>query len=145
MRTNLDAGVPLQVLPPLRDASAPVDLRPRPSHEVRYRHRPRHPARQRRRAVSLLLLGLLVGAAVPAGPAALRAAARFTSPSPQSEPVPVDVAEGTTYVVRRGDTLWGIARRLAPDSDPRLVVDALRAANGGADLQVGDELVLDLG
>jgi hypothetical protein len=33
---------------------------------------------------------------------------------------------------------------VAPDEDPRVVVDALRAANGGPDLEVGERLVIDL-
>jgi nucleoid-associated protein YgaU len=37
---------------------------------------------------------------------------------------------GSGYVVRQGDTLWSIARRVAPDRDPRSVVDAIAAANG---------------
>jgi LysM repeat protein len=35
-----------------------------------------------------------------------------------------------TYVVRSGDTLWSIAARFAPSTDPRIVVDAIAAANG---------------
>jgi hypothetical protein len=45
------------------------------------------------------------------------------------------------YVVESGDTLWSIARRVAPARDPRPVVDALVEANnlrGG--LQAGQEL-----
>jgi Tfp pilus assembly protein FimV len=45
------------------------------------------------------------------------------------------------YVVQPGDTLWSIARQVAPDRDPRPVVDALVEANdlrGG--LQAGQEL-----
>ena len=45
------------------------------------------------------------------------------------------------YVVEPGDTLWSIARRVAPGRDPRPVVDALLEANdlhGG--LQAGQEL-----
>ena len=45
------------------------------------------------------------------------------------------------YVVQPGDTLWSIARRVAPGQDPRPVVDGLIAANdlrGG--LQAGQEL-----
>jgi Tfp pilus assembly protein FimV len=45
------------------------------------------------------------------------------------------------YVVEQGDTLWAIARRVAPGQDPRPVVDALVEANdlhGG--LQAGQEL-----
>jgi nucleoid-associated protein YgaU len=35
----------------------------------------------------------------------------------------------SSYVVRQGDTLWSIAERVAPDTDPRPVVDRLAAAN----------------
>ena len=35
-----------------------------------------------------------------------------------------------TYVVRPGDTLWSIATRLEPSTDPRLVIDAITSANG---------------
>jgi Tfp pilus assembly protein FimV len=44
-------------------------------------------------------------------------------------------------VVAPGDTLWSIARRVAPGRDPRPVVDGLIEANdvrGG--LQAGQEL-----
>lgn len=34
-----------------------------------------------------------------------------------------------TYVVRAGDTLWSIVTRLAPSTDPRVVVDAIATAN----------------
>ena len=35
-----------------------------------------------------------------------------------------------TYVVRPGDTLWSIATRFAPTTDPRVVVDGITSANG---------------
>jgi nucleoid-associated protein YgaU len=35
-----------------------------------------------------------------------------------------------TYVVRPGDTLWSIATRFVPSTDPRVVVDAITSANG---------------
>src|SRR3712207_3558261 len=39
-------------------------------------------------------------------------------------------APRVTYVVEPGDTLWSIARRVAPGRDPRPVVDGLIEANG---------------
>ena len=36
----------------------------------------------------------------------------------------------TSYVVREGDTLWTIAQKLAPGSDPRPIVDLLSTMNG---------------
>jgi len=50
-------------------------------------------------------------------------------------------APRVTYVVQPGDTLWSIARQVAPGQDPRPVVDRLIEANdvrGG--LQTGQEL-----
>lgn len=55
-----------------------------------------------------------------------------------------------TYIVRAGDTLWGVSRSIAPDSDPRDVVDAIAAVNGSdgapfdvnAPLTPGQELSL---
>jgi nucleoid-associated protein YgaU len=38
-------------------------------------------------------------------------------------------ANATTYVVRPGDTLWSIATRFRPGTDPRLVVDRIARAN----------------
>jgi Tfp pilus assembly protein FimV len=35
-----------------------------------------------------------------------------------------------TYVVRPGDTLWSIAARFVPSTDPRVVVHAITSANG---------------
>jgi hypothetical protein len=63
-------------------------------------------------------------------------------------------AQGSTEVQPRvqleqttvlpGDTLWGVAKRLAPGQDPRPVVDQIRRLNGlsGAELQAGQQLLL---
>ena len=51
------------------------------------------------------------------------------------------VAE-TTYVVRTGDTLWSIARRVQPVGDVRPLVDALAETRGGHPLQPGERIVL---
>ena len=49
-----------------------------------------------------------------------------------------------TVVVRPGDTLWAIAARTTPESDPRAVADAIVAANGidAAGLVPGQRLVV---
>jgi nucleoid-associated protein YgaU len=53
----------------------------------------------------------------------------------------------TSYVVRDGDTLWSIARRVAPDGDPRPIVDALATANrlDGTGLVPGQSLIVPAG
>ncbi len=58
---------------------------------------------------------------------------------------PQPVAEHR-YVVRAGDTLWSIATRVAPQEDPRAVVDSIKIANGvdGASLVPGQSLVLPI-
>jgi Tfp pilus assembly protein FimV len=51
---------------------------------------------------------------------------------------------GTTYVVRPGDTLWGISERLMPGVDPRIGVGRISEANGVAagDLVPGQALIV---
>ena len=41
-----------------------------------------------------------------------------------------EASTSRTYVVRPGDTLWSIATRLAPSTDPRIVIEAITSANG---------------
>jgi Tfp pilus assembly protein FimV len=52
-----------------------------------------------------------------------------------------------TYVVRPGDTLWAVARRVAPAVDPRATVLAIERANGvdGSTLRPGDVLRIPAG
>jgi Tfp pilus assembly protein FimV len=73
--------------------------------------------RRRRLVAFLVALGL---AGVVSGPVANAVAAGGASRSEAPR----------TYVVRPGDTLWSIATRFAPSTDPRIVVDAIRSANG---------------
>lgn len=51
---------------------------------------------------------------------------------------------GSSVVVQPGETLWSIATRVAPNTDPRGEVDALIAANHlkGAAISAGQVLVL---
>jgi hypothetical protein len=133
----------------------PVEARPT---ESRPRHGGRTPARplpdratrwRRRRLATLvvgalLLLGLVGVVQVVAPPLSTSGGGSpATAPSGASPPV-----AGEVYVVQPGDTLWTVAGAVAPDRDPRPVVDRLREVNdiGGAGaLDVGDRLVIDLG
>jgi LysM domain len=107
---------------------------------------PDRPTRfRRRRLVALVMAVALFAAAATAGRALVGAAASVEPSSPQPVDAPAPSPPGETYVVRPGDTLWSIAAAIAPDSDPRPVVDALRNANGGRpELQVGERLVVRL-
>jgi LysM domain len=66
--------------------------------------------------------------------------ARLAGPSGAARPVAARI-----YVVRPGDTLWGIASRLDPAADPRAVVDRLAARNHVRDgvIAPGERLVVD--
>ncbi len=107
---------------------------------------PDRATRVRRRRLALLVLAVSLAASTALGVQALSGLADVGG---TSGPTPIDARSGPVagqrYVVQPGDTLWTIAAQIAPDDDPRVVVDALTTANGGPDLQVGTELVLDVG
>jgi nucleoid-associated protein YgaU len=48
----------------------------------------------------------------------------------------LELAGADTVVVRSGDTLWSIARDVAPEEDPRGVVDAIVELNGLQDVDL---------
>ena len=56
-------------------------------------------------------------------------------------PEPGQVLE-STHIVQPGETLWGIAVDLAPNEDPRPLVDALVKENGSAAIYVGQKLAI---
>jgi LysM domain len=127
----------------------------RPHHQGRTGRAPAHPlpdraTRWRRRRLAVLVGGALltlaaVGAAQVVGP--LLGSSGDPSPATASSGSSPPVA-GEVYVVQPGDTLWTVAAAVAPDRDPRPVVDRLREANhldGGGALDVGDRLVIDVG
>ncbi|MBT8240272.1 MAG: LysM peptidoglycan-binding domain-containing protein [Acidimicrobiales bacterium] len=48
------------------------------------------------------------------------------------------------YIVQPGDTLWGIASTITPaGGDVRDTVDYLSTAAGGADLEIGQRIIID--
>jgi len=51
------------------------------------------------------------------------------------------------YTVLSGESLWDIAEDIAPDQDPRVVIDRLLRANGlnSAGLQPGQQLIIPAG
>ena len=83
-----------------------------------------------RRRVIAASLGL--GIVLTAAHAGLALGGSTTTPGRSPHPQVVK------FVVQQGDTLWSIAERISPSSDPRKVVDDLAAQIGTSDLQVGD-------
>ena len=53
-----------------------------------------------------------------------------------------EAAAAVTVIVQPGDTLWDIARTLAPGDDPRPLADALSDLAGGTSLQPGQRIVV---
>jgi LysM domain-containing protein len=86
-------------------------------------------ARIRRRRIVAVLVGAVLVLGLPAASGAM------------GEDPPARTA---TYVVRRGDTLWSIAVRVSPGSDPRGVVDRIARTNhvDATGLVPGQELLL---
>jgi LysM repeat protein len=109
---------------PGRAGAATATLR-RPAARPGRTRRDRPPLRltRRGRVVVTALVGLLLCVAL--------SVAKVTS-SASTTPAPAR----HSYVVRPGDTLWGIASRLAPGSDPRVMVADLQGMNGLATTEV---------
>jgi hypothetical protein len=117
--------VPLHVVPEVPAKAVPAVHR-QPSPRVTRSHSAG--VYWRRRLVATALgLGVLLTAAHAGA-----ALGGTTTTVPERSP------HVTTIVAEPGDTLWSIAHRLAPKSDPRAVVDALAKSNGGATVQPGE-------
>jgi len=117
--------------------------------------------RIRRRRATVLVIALVALVAAMAGAVALgRGAFASLAPAPpsamqgSSAGAGIDVADasagsgsgaarGASVLVRPGDTLWTIARRLQPSGDIRPLVDRLVGAHGPAPLHPGERLVVN--
>jgi nucleoid-associated protein YgaU len=84
--------------------------------------------RRRRLVVCAAVVGLVLGVA---------SFGRQADATPTPE---VRAAQTVSIVVQPGDTLWGIAQSLDPDTDPRPLVAALSDLVGGGPLQPGQLL-----
>ena len=94
----------------------------------------------KRRVVVVLLAVALVLVMARAG-AALGGS---TPAAPERHPAHSSVTHAAaTTVVRPGDSLWTVAERLAPNDDPRPVVDALSEARHGTVLTPGETISWD--
>ncbi len=102
---------------PVRPGSSPVRLAARPSA-----------AAFRRRRVAAGVLGLALVGMTAQGADAVAGGLRFGGSN----------VETIQYRVRSGDTMWSIARMIAPGDDPREVVDLLVQAHGSTVIRPGD-------
>lgn len=84
-------------------------------------------------------LGVVLGVAVVAIMAG-RAGAALGSASLAAPGRAPSNAGVIRYVVQPGDSLWGAAKQLAPNDDPREVVDALVRVRGNGPLMPGEVL-----
>ena len=110
-------------LPPLTRASSARQPRPRAPRRTR-------PAVFRRRRLFAAVLGLGMALTAARAGATLRG----------TPAAPVRLPHVQSVVVQPGDTLWSIAHRVAPNRDPRDVVDAIAKARGSSALVPGETL-----
>ncbi len=126
-------GAPMAAQPGARPGARPAaPVGRRPAHP-----RPSHGARLRRLGPGATTLAVLVGCWFGAGALAGAGGGHLVR-LPGSRPVP----GGYAYVVRPGDTLWSLAARLEPGSDPRPLMDRLSGQLQGGKLLAGAVLVV---
>lgn len=97
-----------------------------------------HLTRRGRLAVLLVIVALLF-TAFSLGRAASQASTDVDGPAGAATSAPAE-----QLTVLPGDTLWSVAKRIAPDNDPREVVAQIRDINDlrSSELQVGQQLLL---
>lgn len=88
---------------------------------------------RRGRVVVVSVLATLLFVAFLAGRSGADASTSTARPAPY-----------TQTTVQPGETLWAVAKRVAPKHDPRALVDEIRELNhlSSASLQVGQQLLL---
>lgn len=91
----------------------------------------------RRRRIAVAVTLFVVAALV-----ALGAAWAGSAPAANGGAGP---AATTVHRVRSGETMWDIAREVAPGADVRAAVAELAAINGRTDVRAGDDLVIPSG
>ena len=97
---------------------------------------------RRRRTVAALVAAALVTMALAVGRPD-RVPLGEANPWPSAAEVSLSTELPGVYVVQPGDTLWDIARALAPGDDPRALVHELAGATGGAGLEPGQRIVIE--
>lgn len=92
---------------------------------------------RRGRALLLVALVAVLFAAFSLGRANSQAASASTDPAPRA-------AAAGQITVQPGESLWAVARRIAPENDPREVMAQIRRLNEleGSGLQAGQHLLL---
>jgi LysM domain len=137
---------PARVVPlrPVPDLVFPDDV-PEPQRVVqvpdrRVVHRQPRPRATRSQSAVVYRRRRLVAAALGLGLVLTAAHAGFALGGSTTTPGRGPHPHMETVVVQSGDTLWTIAQRLEPGSDPRSLVDKLSAQLGTSDLQPGMKL-----
>ena len=128
--------VPLRLVP---DQVWPDQVRPdqlRPERVVVVHRQPRPRATRSKRAIYMrrraIAAALGLGIVLTAAHAGVALGGSTTTPGRSPHPHIENV------VVRPGDTLWSMARRIAPQSDPRKIVDEFAAQLGTSELYAGE-------
>lgn len=112
---------------------------PAPTTPGRRRQEDRERIFRRRRLVAAVLVATLAFVAGIVLALALMSVPAGGSLTPEARE-----ARQTRYVVDHGDTLWTVAHAVAPDDDPRVVVDAIADARGTSTIRPGDTIVWPL-